>query len=192
MSALDVLSKDPVMRRLVDTYGIVTIGRNPIFVTLVRAVISQQLSDTAASAIYCRLRQMTEITPDAVLCLTPDAFRSCGIGTKKADSIRAIALAARSGELERVSKLPYEEVMQQLLTIPGVGRWTAQIVLIFGLGRRDVWPRDDVRLQRAARNLYGITGQDELIALGARFRPYRSHAAWYLWRSLSPRKSKNT
>jgi DNA-3-methyladenine glycosylase II len=177
------------MRRLVDTYGIVRFSRNPIFTTLVRAVISQQLSEKAAATIYGRLQDRADISPEALWRLDPDALRECGISRTKADSIRAIARAALDGDLEQIKKLPYDDVLQHLLKIRGVGRWTAQIVLIFGLGRRDVWPHDDVRLLRAAGNLYGIRTPDEFIALGERFRPYRSHAAWYLWRSLSSKKT---
>lgn len=173
------------MRRLVDSYGAVRIVGKPIFTTLVRAVVSQQLSEAAASTILRRLQEMTPLTPDALLRLEPATFRKCGISSPKAECLRAISLAAQDGELDRIGKLPYDDVMQHLLRIRGVGRWTAQIVLIFGLGRKDVWPHDDVRLQRAAKSLYGTAGPDELMGLGEKFRPFRSYAAWYLWRSLS-------
>lgn len=77
-----------------------------------------------------------------------------------------------------------EDAVQALIRLKGVGRWTAEMILVFSLGREDVWPVDDAGLLKAANRLYGVQGVNEFITLGERFKPFRTHAAWYLWASL--------
>lgn len=181
----EMLAKDDIMQSLISRHGPPSIGRNPVFTSLVRAVISQQLSDAAASTIFNRLSALTDITPTALVGCETEAFRSCGISTAKAGYIRFISQAALEGQLGNIDHLPDGEVIKVLTKLKGVGRWTAEMILIFALGREDVWPSDDVGLLRAAKNLYGISSVGEFIMLGDRFRPYRSYAAWYLWSSLN-------
>jgi DNA-3-methyladenine glycosylase II len=87
------------------------------------------------------------------------------------------------GELDELPRLSNDEVHARLIAIKGIGPWTAQMVMIFALGRPDIWPLGDAGIQRAAAAVYAV-GSDELEALGDRFKPFRSYAAWYLWRSL--------
>lgn len=184
ISPVNILSRDPIMRRLVHVHKPFAGGKTPVFTSIVRAIISQQLSDAAASAIYKRLRDSAKITPDALRILKTESFRACGISGQKASYIKEISRAAKAGSLNNIRKLADDDAIKTLVGLKGVGNWTAQMVLIFALGRDDVWPHDDAGLIRAAKNLYGIKKADDFISLGDRFRPYRSFAAWYLWCSL--------
>jgi len=183
-SPINVLSADPVMRDLVVKHDPPRIGKNPVFFSLVRAVISQQLSETVASKIFKRLSTVSDISPNALLTLEVDTFRACGISTSKAGYIKGISEAALAGKIDSISDLSNDEAIKALLKLKGVGCWTAEMILIFSLGREDVWPRDDAGLLRAANKLYGVQVVEAFLKLGERFKPYRSHAAWYLWRSL--------
>jgi len=187
LNAIDTLSRDPIMRRLIDTLPTVEIGAQPLFPSLIRAIISQQLSESAASSLFNRLKSCAELTAEALLALDVAALRACGISTRKAESILALSRAAAAGELDNASNIPYDDLMERLLRLKGVGLWTVQIVLIFSLGREDVWPEQDAGLLRAAGKLYNVQDAAGFISLGERFKPYRSHAAWYLWRSLEAR-----
>jgi DNA-3-methyladenine glycosylase II len=179
-----VLAADSVMSKLVETHDPPRIGMNPIFFSLVRAIISQQLSEAAASTIFKRLSAIAEITPETLSHLNIEAFRACGISSRKADYIKGMAEAVLNGQLEHIADLNDADAIKELVSLKGVGRWTAEMILIFSLGREDVWPVDDAGLLRVAKNLYGIQGVDDFIALGERFKPFRTHAAWYLWASL--------
>lgn len=182
--SVEILSADPVMKKLVDSHDPPRIGKNPIFFSLVRAVISQQLSEAAASTIFKRLSAIAAITPEALSSLDVDTFRTCGISTPKARYIIGIADAALSGQLENFDNLSDEDAIKALVKLKGVGQWTAEMILIFSLGRENVWPCDDAGLLRVAKRLYGIQDVAGFIDLGERFRPYRTHVAWYLWASL--------
>lgn len=179
-----ILSADPVMRELISRHDPPSIGKNPVFFSLVRAVISQQLSEAAASTIFKRLSTVTDVSPDKLMPLEIEAYRSCGISSQKARYIKGISEAALAGQLDHIEDLGDEDAIKALIKLNGVGKWTAEMILIFSLGREDVWPRDDAGLLRAVKALYGTQGVDEFIALGKRFKPYRTHAAWYLWHSL--------
>jgi len=181
---LSVLSSDSIMSKLVEEHEPPRIGKNPIYFSLVRAVISQQLSEAAASTIFKRLSSIAEISPDALAALDIDTFRACGISSSKAGYIKGISKAALNGELENIGHLSNDDAIKALVKLKGVGRWTAEMILIFSLDREDIWPYDDAGLLRAAKNLYGIEGVVGFIALGERFKPYRTYAAWYLWSSL--------
>jgi len=184
LAAIKILSADPVMKKLVDSHDPPRIGKNPIFFSLVRAVISQQLSEAAASTIFKRLSAIAAITPETLSSLDVDTFRTCGISSQKARYIIGIAEAALSGQLENIDNLSDDDAIRALVELKGVGRWTAEMILIFSLGREDVWPCDDAGLLRVAKKLYGFQDVTGFIDLGERFRPYRTHVAWYLWASL--------
>lgn len=179
-----IRTDDAIMMNLINRYGPSNIGSRPIFLSLVRAVIGQQLSEAAASTIFKRLSVLADISPNGLSGLTEEAFRQCGISSPKQKYIRSICDAASEGYFDQIVGLDDEELVANLCKIKGIGLWTAQMVLIFSIGRPDVWPHSDSGLIRAAKTLYHIDSTDDFMALGERFRPFRSHAAWYLWRSL--------
>jgi len=125
------------MRDLVAAHDPPRIGKNPVFFSLVRAVISQQLSETVASTIFKRLSAIVEITPSALIALDAEIIRGCGISSSKVGYIKGISQAALDGALDNVDSLPDDEAIKALVKLKGVGRWTAEMILIFSLGRED-------------------------------------------------------
>jgi len=187
MSSMNILSNDAVMRELINVHDTPRIGKTPIFTSLVRAVISQQLSEAAASTIFKRLKGLADIIPTVLIELDIEAYRSCGFSNAKASYVKSISQATLDGYLDNIDHLPDDEVIKTLTKLKGVGRWTAEMILIFALGREDIWPCDDAGLIRSAKSLYGIQHLDEFMSIGDRFKPFRSHAAWYLWCHLDTR-----
>ena len=181
-NASKILRRDKIMARLVKKYGAVPVRKRPLFLTLVHAVVSQQLSGAAASAILGRIEQRVGLSPTKLSRVRPTTLHSLGLSKAKSECLRHIAKLALKGGFDGLARLSDDEVFERLTAIKGVGPWTAKAVMLGALARPDVWPVGDAGLQRAARNLYGVE-LDRLEELGERFRPYRSHASWYFWRS---------
>jgi DNA-3-methyladenine glycosylase II len=154
------------------------------FPSLVDAIVSQQISGKAADSIMNRLRSLVPIQPASLARADLRRLRRAGLSRAKAVYLRELARFAEDGGLRGLSRLADGVVVERLTSVKGVGVWTAEMFLIFSLGRPDVWPVGDGGVQRAAFNLYGVKTPQKLAALGERFRPFRTHAAWYLWRSL--------
>jgi 3-methyladenine DNA glycosylase/8-oxoguanine DNA glycosylase len=197
LEAVDELARrDKAMRKLIAKVGPATLKsrhRAPSathFAALAESILYQQLAGRAAAAIHARFLALFDgtPTPEAVLALPVDKLRGAGLSGAKAASIRDLAEKVVSGtvELDRVAKLPDDELVRELTLVRGIGRWTAEMFLIFRLGRLDVWPVDDFGVRKGYQQLYALPEMPkpkELDALGERFRPYRSVAAWYLWRA---------
>ncbi len=184
-------SADPIMADVIALVGPCTLVPNPnIFEALVDAIISQQISVKAADAILARLRTTLPdglITPEALLLLEHDALRVAGLSTPKARYVRDLTERVASGQLnlERLSELDDEAVINELIVVKGIGRWTAEMMLIFSLGRPDVLPVDDLGFVEGVRQAYALearpTGK-EMLERGEAWRPYRTFATWYMWR----------
>ena len=159
---------------------------------LLRSIVGQQLSTKAARSIYLRVVDLfggETPSPQQLLDADPDALRACGLSGAKVRYVRSLAEHVLSGELEleRLPDLGDEEVTREVTAVKGLGQWTADMFLIFHLGRPDVLPVGDLGVRRAVERAYGLEGlpsAPELEALGERWRPYRSLASLYLWRSL--------
>lgn len=157
------------------------------FRTLAGSIIGQQLSVKAADTIERRVLAAIggELQPKAILSVEAEALRACGLSNAKVKYLRALSEKMAAGQLDFVALAaePDEEaVMKTLTALPGVGKWTAEMFLIFGLQRPDVASHGDAGLQRAVRLLFG---QDKTLAdVSEPWRPYRSIASWYLWRHL--------
>ncbi|MGE5594694.1 MAG: DNA-3-methyladenine glycosylase family protein [Hyphomicrobiales bacterium] len=203
---------DPVMARLIASIGSVRLredGDDP-FRSLARAIIYQQLSGTAAGTIYTRFLGLFDATkgaehrraadpgwsplkepfprPDAVLALDDETMRSAGLSRQKTAALRSLAEHFASGELgaEAFAELPDEEVIERVTRVRGIGRWTAEMFLLFHLRRSDVLPVNDIGINRAIRRHYGLEAMpkpEEVLRIGAPWRPHASIACWYLWRS---------
>ena len=162
------------------------------FPALVRAVVYQQLSGKAAATIWGRLSAAFGDPPDAAaVAAAPDeALRACGLSRAKAASARDLAARLLDGRLPTRADLlamPDDEVVRALTAARGVGVWTAQMLLLFNLGRPDVWPATDLGVQEGYRIVAGLEERPSPRALeeaGERYRPWRSLAAWYLWRAV--------
>lgn len=179
--ALAQLARDPVMARLIERHGPYRWGLHPVFPALVRAVVGQQLSNAVARTMFRRVQQATGLEPARLLALGEEGLRALGLARAKGRALAGLARAQLDGYFEGLETLPDEEAAARLTALRGVGPWTAQMVLIFSLGRMDVWPTGDLGMVRQAERLYGLASRAEVEALGERFRPWRSAAAHYLW-----------
>jgi DNA-3-methyladenine glycosylase II len=164
--------------------------RRSHFAELVRAICYQQLAGAAARTIHGRLEAALdgEMTPERVLSLAPETLRAAGLSANKAASILDLADKVVAGivELDRVSRLPDDEIVRELVLVRGIGRWTAEMFLIFQLGRLNVWPVDDLGVRKGYGIIFGMSPPPtakQLQPLGAPLEPFRSLAAWYCWRA---------
>jgi DNA-3-methyladenine glycosylase II len=159
---------------------------------LLRSIVGQQLSTKAARSIYTRLTELFDgraPTPQELLDADPEVVRSAGLSRPKVGYLRSLAEHVVSGELEldRLHELPDEDVTREVTAVKGLGQWTADMFLIFHLGRPDVLPVGDLGVRRAVERAYGfeeLPDAETLERLGERWRPYRSLASLYLWESL--------
>ncbi len=184
---------DPVMRDVIRRAGPFTLKRHRNrFRALVFSIVSQQISGKAAASIRARLIEYLKPNPisaQSIARLTPEELRSVGMSSQKTAYLLDLAnrVARRELRLDRMARLSDEEVIEALIQVKGIGVWTAQMFLIFSLGRLDVFPHDDLGVRSAIRNLYGL---DELPnkevshRIATPWRPYASIASWYCWRSL--------
>jgi DNA-3-methyladenine glycosylase II len=160
-----------------------------IFATLVRTVVSQQLSGTIADRLYERIELLCEgvVTPTRVLCAGSDALVALGLSRAKVRAISELAQKLESPEsaLSGLEEQSDEEVMATILQLRGFGPWSAHMFLIFHLGRLDIWPSGDLGVRKGLSRLLEaqeLLGVKETDAYGEQWRPYRTIAAWYLWR----------
>jgi len=197
--AIAVLRRDPVMAGLLDRFGpldevLRRRGRRPTeaYGALLRAIVGQQLSTKAARTIYGRLEAMFDErapTPAELLAADEEQVRGAGLSRPKVAYLRDLAEHVEDGrlELDRLAELPDEDVIAQLTAVKGLGEWTAHMFLVFHLGRPDVLPVGDLGIRNAAALAYGLDSPpkpDELRELAEPWRPHRSLASLYLWRSL--------
>jgi 3-methyladenine DNA glycosylase/8-oxoguanine DNA glycosylase len=190
----EVAARDPVLAHLVALVGPIAYRpRDPDghFGALVRSIVFQQLAGRAAQAIYQRVRATLggTLTPEALAAVSDDALRAAGLSANKLASLRDLSAKVLDGtvDLHWVSGLSDEEIIGELVSVRGVGRWTAEMYLMFELRRLDVWPVDDLGLRQG----YGLAWRldpppsaRELAPLGDRFRPYRSIVARYCWEAV--------
>lgn len=183
------------MAAVVDLAGPCTLGwgrpRATHFEALARSILFQQLAGRAAAAIHSRFLGLFDGPPtaDAVLALPDGRLRSVGLSGAKAVAVRDLAGRVADGtvDLDGLHRLPDDDVVRELVRVRGIGPWTAEMFLMFQLGRLDVWPVDDhgVRAGWArVHDLAGLPSPKELAPLGEPLRPYRSVAAWYCWRAV--------
>jgi len=181
------------MKRLIRSFpGSVLASRGQPFVTLVRSIVGQQISVKAADAVWGRLVQVVpEICPETILATPDTALRAAGLSGRKTEYIRHLAERFGAGHIrpERWHQMDDAAIIDELVATRGIGVWTAEMLLIFNLMRPDVFPLDDIGLQKAVALHYcnGVRpGRAELRVIGERWSPWRSVATWFLWRSLDP------
>ncbi len=178
---------DPVLAEIIAAVGACALQpTGHRFVTLADAIVSQQLSVKAAATIMGRLvSALVELTPAAILVASDETLRAVGLSAQKARYLRDLAAHTLAGALDPLPGLDDEAAITALTAIKGVGRWTAEIYLLFALGRPDVLPADDLGLRYAVWQRYGLPAAPSsaaVRALAEPWRPHRSVAAWYLWR----------
>jgi DNA-3-methyladenine glycosylase II len=182
-----------VMRQVIETVGPITLKpARDRFSILVRSIISQQISTAAARTIRARLEthlKRTGVTPAALARQSEEKLRAAGISRQKASYLIDLARKVNDGTvpLATIGRLSDEEVIVKLTEINGIGRWTAEMFLIFSLGRLDVLPVDDLGVRSALKRLHGLDDlptKQHCFELAAPWRPYATIGSWYCWRSL--------
>ena len=190
--AVELLRADPQLRSVVDSVGPIELrSKRPYFWTLCRAILAQQVSSAAARTITARVQALypeeRHPRPHSILDTSSQRLREAGVSRQKARYLRALAEAFVHGSLKNVvfSKLDDVEVLDRLTQIVGIGRWTAEMFLIFSLRRPDVFPIDDLGIRRGMRTLFGSEQAEAAIQRAEPWRPFRTVACLYLWRAVS-------
>ena len=189
---LELANKDVLLKSLIEEFEEPRLSsRGDLFATLIKSIVGQQISVIAASAVWSRLFDLVgEVNPESILAKTHEELRQVGLSNRKVEYIVGIAEAWTEGlgeiDWEQMSD---EEVVQELVKLRGVGRWTVQMLLIFALLRQDIFPIDDIGLIRGMEKLYN-SGKpletSELNEISEKWIPYRTMGVWYIWRSIDP------
>ena len=166
-------------------------SRGDLFATLIKSIVGQQISVVAASAIWSRFEDLVgEVTPESILTKTHQEIKEVGLSNRKVEYIVGIAQSWIDGfgEIDW-DIMNDEEVIEELVKLRGVGRWTVQMLLIFALLRQDVFPIDDIGLIRGMEKLYHsgkALEKTQLYEISENWKPYRTMGVWYIWRSIDP------
>ncbi len=202
--ALAHLKKDPILRKIIKEYEIEELnGETDVFQDLIESIINQQLSGKAAATIFGRFKNLfthsassgqetkTFPAPQRILKVPDEKIRKCGISFSKIKYIKGLCQSIIKKELnvKKLTELSDEEVIVELTKIKGIGKWTAEMILIFSLKRLDVFSAGDLGLRTAISKLYNIDRENrkEIEKISLKWSPYRSLAARLLWRSLDNR-----
>ncbi|OFZ87450.1 MAG: DNA-3-methyladenine glycosylase [Betaproteobacteria bacterium RIFCSPLOWO2_02_FULL_62_79] len=189
----DLAARDAVLKKLIAKANGLALGsRGDAFATLARAIVGQQISVKAAQSVWGRLTaELVALTPAAIVRADAAQLRGCGLSGQKVTYLQDLAARFHSGAFDVAtwSQLDDEALIDELTEVKGIGRWTAEMFLIFYMARPDVLPLDDIGLQRAIRLSYNHgkpLSRFKMRNIGNRWAPWRSVATWYLWRSLDP------
>ncbi|MEL0214075.1 MAG: DNA-3-methyladenine glycosylase 2 family protein [Euryarchaeota archaeon] len=189
---LELANKDVLLKSLIEEFEEPRLSsRGDLFATLIKSIVGQQISVIAASAVWSRLFDLVgEVNPESILAKTHEELRQVGLSNRKVEYIVGIAEAWTEGLSEiDWEQMSDEEVVQELVKLRGVGRWTVQMLLIFALLRQDVFPIDDIGLIRGMEKLYNSGNPletSELYEISEKWIPYRTMGVWYIWRSIDP------
>ncbi len=195
---------DPALVRVMDAAGPFAMElkkARSVFAALAEAIVYQQLSTKAAATIFSRLcshfpRGPTGLTAERLLALSDARIRSAGISRPKLKSLRDLARRSMAGEVPTLAaarRMTDAEIIERLIAVHGIGRWSAEMFLMFRLGRPDVLPVDDYSLRKAYATAFrkrALPSPQALTKAGEKWRPYRTVASWYLWRTLDKANSK--
>ena len=187
--------RDPVIAALIKQHGACAIGERrhfDPFSALVRVIVGQQLSTKAAATIYSRVAELPPggvMTPEAMRGVPPEAYRGAGLSRQKLSYVIDLCEKVLSGalHLDSLEKMDDDEVIAEIVKVKGLGRWSAEMFLMFRLHRPDVLPVGDLGIVKAIQRAYRLRKPpkpEKIVKIGEAWRPYRSIACWYLWRSL--------
>lgn len=185
--------KDKTLKKIIDSYeGELLVTKGDAFFTLARAIAGQQISVKAADSIWKRFHMAVgEITPEAVMKTPSDILRACGFSGSKVIYMHSLAhhFIENPKLAKQWPKMSDEEIIKDLTSVKGLGRWTVEMFLIFHLGRPDIFPVADLGVLKAIYRHYNNSEKmplKDVRALAEKWKPYRSVATWYLWRALDP------
>ncbi|MDA9591704.1 DNA-3-methyladenine glycosylase [Pelagibacteraceae bacterium] len=185
--------KDKKLSKIIASYpSDFLFSKSDPFFTLARSIVGQQISVKAAQSVWNKLEiKLIKINPQTTLKTHSATLKSVGLSRQKVSYLKNLANAfiEKKIKINMWENMNDEEIIQDLIQIKGIGRWTAEMFLIFNLCRADVFPLDDIGMIKGLCNLYNIsypTKRELIIKIGEKWKPYRSVATWYLWRSLDP------
>jgi DNA-3-methyladenine glycosylase II len=192
LEGVGFLKRDPILSKIIDVVGDYSLKRrNHHFAVLVESIVSQQLATSAAEVIFKRFKNLYPKFPNAsdILATRRSKLRSVGLSGMKVEYLKDLARNVAEGRIniKSLSKMSDEEVIEYLTQVKGIGRWTAEMFLIFSLGRPDVLPVHDLGLRKGVQIAFSLSElpkPKQVEDIGERWRPYRSIATWYLWKSL--------
>lgn len=189
----ELMRADRVMRRLIPVYGQARLqSRGDAFQTLARSIVGQQISVSAAQAVWDRLLALCgAVRPQNVLAHDAQSLRQAGLSLRKVEYLSDLAARFEQGLVHpgQWHEMPDEAIVEELVAIRGIGRWTAEMFLMFHLLRPDVLPLDDLGLRKGISQCYfsgEAVSRSELREVAAAWEPWRSVGTWYIWRSLDP------
>tara|TARA_B100001059_G_C17830687_1_gene584474 strand:+ start:2291 stop:2917 length:627 start_codon:yes stop_codon:yes gene_type:complete len=189
----EIKKKDKKLGKIIDLYtNEFLFSKSDPFATLARSIVGQQISVKAAQSIWDKLeKKCKNISPNIILKLHHMSLKSCGLSRQKVEYLRNLSIAFIENTIrpESWKELNDEEIITELISIKGIGRWTAEMYLIFNLCRPDVFPIDDIGVLRGICKCYNIEYPISIChakKISEKWKPWRSVATWYLWRSLDP------
>ena len=186
-------AKDKKLSKIIESYPYdFLFSKSDPFFTLARSIVGQQISVKAAQSVWDRLEiKIKKINPKVIVKTHSNTLKSIGLSRQKVNYLKNLADAfiEKKIKINMWDKMNNEEIVQDLIQIKGIGRWTAEMFLIFNLCRADIFPLDDIGMVRGLCKLYKIpypSDREKIIKIGEKWKPFRSVATWYLWRSLDP------
>ena len=186
-------AKDIKLSKIIESYPHdFLFSKSDPFFTLARSIVGQQISVKAAQSVWDRLEiKIKKINPKVIVKTHSNTLKSIGLSRQKVNYLKNLADAfiEKKIKINMWDKMNNEEIVQDLIQIKGIGRWTAEMFLIFNLCRADIFPLDDIGMVRGLCKLYKIpypSDREKIIKIGEKWKPFRSVATWYLWRSLDP------
>lgn len=189
----ELKKKDKKLGKIIDSYPKdFLFSKSDPFLTLARSIVGQQISVKAAQSVWDKLTlKVVQISPENISMIHSNTLKSAGLSRQKVLYLKNLAYAFLENKIKinLWSKMSDDEIINDLIKIKGIGRWTAEMFLIFNLCRADIFPLDDIGVIKGICRLYNLKypiKREELIKIGNKWKPYRSVATWYLWRSLDP------
>ena len=190
---IELKKKDKKLGKIIDNYPKdFLFTKSDPFLTLARSIVGQQISVKAAQSVWNKLeKKCIKIKPNKIYEMHFMSLRSCGLSKQKISYLKNLSIAFMNKQIEpqKWKNKKDEIIINELIKIKGIGRWTAEMYLIFNLCRPDIFPLDDIGMIKGISKCYNIDypiSKKRVISIGERWRPYRSVATWYLWRSLDP------
>ncbi len=188
-----LISKDKKLGEIITNYPKdFLFSKSDPFYTLARSIVGQQISVKAAQAVWDRYElKVKKVTPENTIKLHHMSLKACGLSRQKISYLKSLSIGFIEKEInpKKWSKYNDEHIIKELTKIKGIGRWTAEMFLIFNLCRPDVFPVDDLGLIKGICNCYGLKypiSKENAVILSEKWKPFRSVATWYFWRSLDP------
>lgn len=191
MAKKELSRKDDVLHQIINEFDdLELVSRGDLFYTLIRSVVGQQISVKAASTVWSRFcERVGDIEPKNILSAEIEELRSCGLSQRKAEYVRGISESWSDYDSLEWKEMSDEEIIQELIKLRGVGKWTAEMILIFTMLRPDVFPIGDIGMIRGIEKSYNSGERmsiDELYAISEKWKPWRTVACCFMWRTVDP------